>query len=130
MGGVSAFLSTLRFGRKTFRRDMPAPTSGARRANAVESPRTDKKKKPDRLAFLFAAGARHVLPGKIQFLPILSEICTSEWETSSFSYKKNKSSCPIRILESPASDLFDSDIRKFLSEISFINEIFLGEWNY
>jgi len=70
------------------------------------------------------AGVRHCTQGKIQ-LPVLpAEITTSNCELSSFSYR-NKSSRPIRILESPLSDLLDPEIRTFLSGISLITEILL-----
>jgi hypothetical protein len=70
------------------------------------------------------AGARHCTQGKIHIPVFPAEISTSSWELSSFSYK-NKSSRPIRILESPVSDLLDPEIRTFLSGISLITEILL-----
>jgi hypothetical protein len=72
----------------------------------------------------FVAGERHVLSGEIHISSFPAEISNSKWETSSFSYK-NKSSRPIRILESPVSDLLDPEIRTFLSGISLITEILL-----
>jgi hypothetical protein len=70
------------------------------------------------------AGERHVLPGKIHISSFPAEISTSHWEVSSFSYK-NKSSCPIRILESSTFEFIDPEIKTLLSGISLITEILL-----
>ena len=68
------------------------------------------------------AEVRHDTPGKINISTFPAEIVTSKWETSLFSYHNNIFRS-IRILESSAAALHDTEIRTFLSRISLITEM-------
>ena len=68
------------------------------------------------------AGERLVLQGQNSIFAFPSEINTSEWETSSFSYHKNTYR-QIRFLNLSVSEFQSSKIKLFLSGISLITEI-------
>ena len=68
------------------------------------------------------AGERLVLPGKIQVPVFPTEISTSHWEESSFSFK-NKSRHTFRFIKMPSNGIQSADAKNLLSGISFITEI-------